>query len=66
MSAELLRDLARAKVAFQLRAIEAVIRGHAIADTHAKRGDAQQAPSLMSGGGAGTAIAPPNQSRPLT
>jgi hypothetical protein len=27
MSAELLRDLARAKVAFQLRAIETVIRG---------------------------------------
>jgi hypothetical protein len=29
MSAELLRDLARAKVAFQLRAIETVIRGPA-------------------------------------
>ena len=29
MSADVLRDLARAKVAFQLRAIEAVIRGPA-------------------------------------
>jgi hypothetical protein len=29
MSAELLRDLARAKVAFQLRAIETIIRGPA-------------------------------------
>jgi DNA (cytosine-5)-methyltransferase 1 len=29
----------------------------AIADTHPKGGDAKQAPSLMSGGGAGTAIA---------
>jgi hypothetical protein len=31
----------------------------AIADTHPKGGDAKQAPSLMSGGGAGTAIAQP-------
>lgn len=56
MSAAILRDLARAKVAFQLRAIETIIRGPAIADTHPKDGDVKQAP-LVSGGGAVTAIA---------
>jgi len=43
MSAELLRDLARAKAVFQLRAIEAVIRGPALAAA-AFGGDVKQAP----------------------
>jgi hypothetical protein len=33
-STDILRDLARAKAAFQLRAIETIIRGSAAADTH--------------------------------
>jgi hypothetical protein len=33
-STDILRDLARAKAAFQLRAIETIIRGSASADTH--------------------------------
>lgn len=36
MSAEVLRDLARAKVAFQLRALETII-GHRDSGRHSKR-----------------------------
>ena len=39
MTSEILRDLARAKAAFQLRAIEAIIRSPASCDTHPKDGD---------------------------
>lgn len=42
MSAELLRELYRAKAAFQLRTIETIIRGPASVDTLPKGGDAKQ------------------------
>jgi hypothetical protein len=47
MSADILRDLARAKAVFQLRAIEAVIRGGdpALAAAARQGGDVEQAPA---------------------
>lgn len=39
MNAEVLRDLAHARAVFQLRSIEAVIRGPAIADRSPQGGD---------------------------